>query len=269
MKDFTCPRRFYHSHYQGLEPIEKALPLDMGSCADGLLQLIHGGEGISAKTFIDYFEPLMDDREELRPWQYAMWGLFEGYVERGYGDMKGECQVPFTWFLDGYPRIKGYADLVLTHEYHIGYEFKYTSRVESYNKFTVSQQLGCYFLGLPDLQRITLRAIAVPQLKQGKNESGADYRDRVKADFLARPGHYINDANYWRSEFDLEAVKERARRIAQSIHSFANEGINGFYQVIGPETCFTPSRCNYLSICESGVVSETIYKCREKTEDRR
>ena len=265
MKDFVCPRKFYHSYIQGLEPVDKALPLLMGSVADSLLQMIHGENStVDLPSFFSQFKNPVDEDEDFKPWLYAMWGLFQGYISKHYGDTKGSVQVPFEWFHPGYPRIRGFADLVSSYEDHIAYEFKYTGRPDSYTKFSISQQLGTYFLGIPQLQRITLRAIQVPQLKQSSKESGEQYRDRVYLDFCGRPGYYIHDSHYWRTEFDLEAIKERARRITRTIHSFCNEGIAGFYQNIGPETCFAANgRCNYLSICESGVISETIYRKRE------
>ena len=262
MNSFVCPRKYYWSNIAGLEPVEKALPLEMGTVADKLLQIIHGQN--DPVDFAGFFAPYRDDKEELKPWQYAMWGLFEGYASNDrFNGLKGNCQVEFNWRENGYPQIHGFTDLVTIGEDQIGYEFKYTQRPESYTKFTVSMQLATYFIGSPHLQRITLRAIQVPMLKQSAKETGVQYKDRVKLDFCGRPNHYINDTHYWRTEFDLGEVKERAKRIASTIRLFINQGgKEGFYQQIGPHTCFSPSRCNYLNICESGVVSENIYRKR-------
>lgn len=266
MNSFVCPRRYYWSNIAGLEPIEKALPLEMGTVADKILQLIHGQS--SPIDLPAFFAPYRDEKEELKPWQYAMWGLFEGYsADDRFNGLKGDCQAEFNWKEADYPQIHGFTDLVTFGDNDkgnmIGYEFKYTQKPDSYTKFTVSMQLATYFIGMPKLQRITLRAIQVPMLKQSAKETGAQYKDRVKLDFNGRPNHYINDTNYWRTEFDLGEVKERAKRIANTIRTFINMGgKEGFYQQIGPHTCFSPSRCNYLSICESGVVSENIYRKR-------
>jgi hypothetical protein len=266
MKDFVCPRRFYWSYISGLEVIEKALPLTMGTVMDKILRHVHSDQPYSIHQLIDPSMTTKDDLPDLKPWQWAIWGLTLGYIEKGYGEVKGNPQVEFRWMEEGYPQVHGYVDLVSTYEDHIAYEFKYTGRPDSYTKFTVSQQLATYFLGIPRLQRVTLRAIQVPQLKQGAKETGEQYRDRVKLDFVSRPAHYVNDTSYWKTEFDLDEIKQRARRISQSIHSFINEGgqsPSAFYQMIGPETCFAgQGRCNYLEICSSGVVSETIYKKR-------
>lgn len=117
-------------------------------------------------------------------------------------------------------------------------------------------------------ERITLRAIRAPQLRLGKEETLASYHERVSIDVKRRPKYYVIDTNYYRNEFDLDAVKIRAKRVAEDIRRYLEwcDSKESFFQTIGPSTCFMSSPCPYISICESGVISPIIYSRREAKE---
>jgi hypothetical protein len=213
----------------------------------------------------------LEDELGIYPVQIdAILGLIQGYEEKEFNTLKGKTQSHFRWREDGCPQVTGYLDLEVYDE-KIAYEFKYTSKPDAYsNKFVIQDQLATYFLGKPNLERITLRAIRVPELRLAKNESHKDYRERVRQDFISRPLFYIHDYNYWRNEFNYNELREKYRMISQEILSLIDKGGQKyFYQSNGPNTCFGETtgtavgNCEYLNICESGVVSDQLYKKRE------
>ena len=151
----------------------------------------------------------------------------------------------------------------------IAWEFKFSSHPERLIRHSLSLQLGTYFLGCPTLQRITVRGIRFPELRQHKNETLEDYIDRLYKDIKARPAHYIMDTTYWRTEFDLKETQAEVRRIYQDIKTYAKEGREGYYKnLMG---CYAPVPCAYLPLCEIGVkdykdsiLTSAMYKPREE-----
>jgi len=290
IRNSICKRKLYWSYIAGIQLIIKPLPMRLGEIAGEFLNDFHSqptekppngykwckygnhwhilGASYNCKEGIKLDD--LKDSEGNLPYQImAMLGLFKGYKEKEFNSMKGIVQARFEWFEEGYPHIIGYMDLKTYDK--IGYEFKYSSRPDAYKeKFIIQDQVATYFLGNPTLKRITVRAIQVPQLKLAKNEGLEDYRDRVYQDFLNRPLHYINDTSFWRNEFNYDEIREKYKMIANEIQRFIEMGgMKYFYQSNGPNTCFgetmgtAVSNCEYLQICESGVVSDQLYKRRE------
>jgi len=266
IRDSFCKRKLYWSYIAGIQLVIKPLPMKLGEIAGQILNLLHNGETTLIETF--NLDSLKDGDGNL-PFQImAMLGLFKGYKEREFNSIKGITQSRFEWREEGYPHIIGYMDLKTYDK--IGYEFKYSSKPDAYKeKFIIQDQVATYFLGNPTLERITVRAIQVPQLKLAKNESLENYRDRVHQDFLTRPLHYINDTSFWRNEFNYDEIREKYKMIANEIQRFIEMGgLRFFYQSNGPNTCFGDttgtmmSNCQYLQICESGVVSDQLYRKR-------
>lgn len=273
IRDSFCKRKLYYSYICGIELIVKPLPMRLGEIAGKYLDYLHNQIQSTPPTnfppsIVPYFIKLKDEDGNLPIQIEALIGLFQGYHEKEFDSTKGQTQAYFQWMEEGYPQIHGYIDLV---EETWGYEFKYSSRPEIYNsKFIVQDQIATYFLGDPSLERITLRAIQVPQLRLGKNETHENYRERVHQDFLSRPLYYIKDYNFWRSEFNYDELREKYKMIANEILGFIElGGKKYFYQSNSPNTCFGEttgtgiSNCEYLDICNSGVVSDQIYKKRE------
>jgi hypothetical protein len=267
IRDSYCKRKLYLSYICGYQLIVKPLPMRLGEIAGDFLNYYHDKDEKYPFPNLSKFE----DEEGVLPVQLeAMTGLFRGYTTKEFDSMKGAVQPYFQWMEEGYPQIHGYMDLVIYDE-KIGYEFKYSKRPEAYStKFIVQDQIATYFLGFPHLERITLRAIQVPDLRLGKNETHEIYKERVYQDFMSRPLHYINDTNFWRSEFNKDELREKYKMIAQEILRFIELGrMKYFYQSNGPNTCFgettgmAVNNCEYLDICTSGVVSEQLYKKRE------
>jgi len=262
-----CNRSFWYDRICGLELKTIPLPMLQGRIASEILSRLHSSEikNFSPKDHTrSYFHQLQTEEEKSDlPLSalVAMAALFEVYIELGKAEEKGKTEYPFTLKLPDYPVIIGFIDN-LVEPMNFAYEFKYTKSPDFYHKFNISDQISTYFLGVPNLQRITVRKIQVPQLKFGRNESLKSYYDRVVNDVRARPNHYWSDDHYWRTEFDLDSLLKKLQQIAKEIVMKLDLGIEGFYQ--DPRACFTPPpKCPYYSICDSGVISPDIYTKKE------
>jgi len=272
IRNSICKRKLYWSYIAGIQLIVKPLPMRLGEIAGKMLDYLHNEKMVNCfpvKLYPAMIDSLKDGDGNL-PYQImAMLGLFKGYHEREFDSMKGITQSHFKWSEEGYPHITGYMDLKTYDK--IGYEFKYSLKPDAYSeKFIVQDQLATYFLGNPMLERITMRVIRVPGLRFAKNETPEDHQERVYKDFLNRPMHYVIDTSFWRSEFKYDEIREKYKMIASEIQRYIElGGMKYFYQSNGPNTCFgettgtNVSNCEYLPICESGVVSDQLYRKRE------
>jgi len=195
------------------------------------------------------------------------------YASSHYAEEKGRTQAEFLWREPDYPAIHGFLDML---NKTWAYEFKYSANPDWYgSKFAVSDQLACYFLGIPDLQRITLRAIQVPTLRTKKDETPEQYQQRIIEDMERQPQHYIVDRNYFRTEFvqDMVEVKEKARfmvrEIANAIESLSGGGFFSFWQ--NKASCFRPRPCMYLPLCETemgGLINQAVLETQYTQRDK-
>jgi hypothetical protein len=253
------------SWIEGLKLIDPTVRLIMGKIASQVLGEVHKKEGSIneafdiIKAYQDKFKDLSFDKSEIPRELLLMEGFFLAYCTLVYAELKGETEKEFIFQEPEYPRVHGFTDLVCL-DGTAGYEFKYSASPEFYmKKFIMEPQLGIYFLGNPELQRITVRALRVPNFKKGKEETKEDFVSRVKKDVLRQPNHYIMEMSFWRNEFDLELLKEKLRLTAQEMYSLGSDK-EKYYQTSNRDNCF---KCQFIDVCSSGVVSKTIYKKRE------
>jgi hypothetical protein len=181
---------------------------------------------------------------------------------------KGVPEYEFLWKDLDYPAVHGFLDLVRMDadgNPSYGKEFKYSTNPDGWSKFTLYNQLGTYFIGLP-VQRIEVVVFKVPYLKmstKGKNkETWEEFRDRVYEDVKTHPREYVNSQSFFRGEFDLEEVKKRYQVITKELYDRLEGGKDSFYMTDNRMTCFN---CDFKEICENdGIVSEQLYKKKER-----
>ncbi len=260
----ACKRKYYYSAILGIELVKPPIRMQMGRIASDLLDVIHN-QGSSYVQIDRYFDQFAIGDDELNNELAAARGLFKAYIKLPASEMRGKTQCHWEWSEDGYPKLHGYLDVLEIET--IGWEFKYTARPINFTKFTISDQLSTYFLGNPELQRMTLRTIQVPMLRRSKEEDIEDFAERITKDVLSRPRHYVNDSNYWRNEFNLDEVKDKSKWLVAEIKEYADHGIYRFYQ--NRQACFFPSQCQFYQICDSGVISEQLYRKRENRKNEK
>jgi len=251
----------------------------LGRIAAEILEKLHSKKSgdFDYRDIINQYKTQFEEEygsDKLPTALIAMEAFFSAYIDLGYPEMKGETEYRFEIQEPDYPHITGYLDM-LTYETHIGHEFKYTGSPGWYDLFTVKEQLGMYFLGVPGLSRISLRLLVRPQLKMAKNEGEEGYRERICNDMKSRPTFYIRDRSFWRNEFDEDVLLERLKIISGEIVRYCQGGIESFYPSI-PPVCFQVEerQCEFLNICNSGTISEGLYQKKEssgrpKKEDKK
>jgi len=256
----ACRKRWKLS--REYEMIEKPIRMMMGDIASQCFDAIHTGDGWKP-IITSYIQGLhVQDEEDSYKLQEltGLYSLLEYYSASAYGEMKGIAQKEANLDLDNGWYLTGKLDLYID---AIAYEFKYTGRPDGYSKWVLEDQLSTYFLMLRELQRITVRLITVPSIRLGKKEPIEEYAKRISIDVGRRPRHYINDVNYWRNEFDLDAHRDRITRITEEI-----DAERLFYPTSYRTACFMPGPCEFLPACESGAISEELYKRKETSNEK-
>lgn len=260
-----CPRKYYLNTIKGLQMVKPPIRMLAGRVMSECLDVIH--DVTPTKTVLEvlnkykdmYQDP--DDTDKVVVELCKIEGFIRAYIEHPVSEEKGKTQYEFKWrYGEGYPVIHGYMDMARCIDGKGGYgmEAKYTSH-DNWLKFVVYGQISTYFLGT-DLERIFLRLLKVPALKPKKGEGIKDYTERVYDEVSGSIKGYVVDVNYWRSEFDLDMIREKYRVIANEIAGRLDGGEQAFYQTENQDSHF---RCEYLPICSSGVISDQLYIKRE------
>jgi len=280
-----CHRKFFWGWYHGLQLVEKSWPLQRGGWASKILGWLHSSKLTSEEAVSKYkifIEELIkqttnpEDENKLYGhidiWK--MKAIFDVYIEMEMHTLKGTTEYEFRWNEPDLPKVHGFIDLVEFVAYdHFGYEFKWTSDADNYRKFVIEDQLRAYFIGDPDINRMTVRCFVPPDTRQKSNtkkqlgESIFDFYERMMVDIRkTATERYFVDRTYWRTEFDLEDYKNKAARTAKEIINYLKEGgIEPFYQ--NKKACDHPFNCDFKSICENGIkdpFAMEIYKRRNK-----
>jgi hypothetical protein len=149
-------------------------------------------------------------------------------------------------------------------------EWKLSSYPDSYFKLTnIHQQCGTYLYSTPAWEYVDMMVTRYPQLKTGKgakeNESIEEYQERIYQDIISRPSYYFLGYNrtthtfgkrFWRKEFDLAHIENSYRWGFQEIRdTIKRESWYG-----NKFSCDNPQPCQYLDICKTGGISETVYR---------
>ncbi len=274
IKDYAqCHRKFYLAHVQGLEPIEKNRALTLGSLAAIIIGMLHAS--IDKDTAVNRYKTLInaeiektidpEDGEsvgDLSLW--AMKAMFDAYIENDIHSLKGVTEKRFLWNEPGYPRVKGFIDLVDI--YGFGHEFKYTQSPDWYDRFTMQDQLSSYFVGDPEIIRFDLHLLAYPTIRFKKSETITQLYERTKNQIVkASTAVYFIHRSYWREEFDLNAYKNKAKMVCEEIMKYLDMAAESnmdpmypFYQDFS--SCKCPFECDFIDICRTGVVPYNLFR---------
>ena len=172
-------------------------------------------------------------------------------------------------------KIKGFYDRKYE-KYFV--EDKLSARPDNYlDVWFIQSQIGAYFLADPSLEYCIMEIARVPDLKsvgRFKEESPEQYEERAYQDIISRPSFYFlgwdketkrYGKKYYRSEFDLESIRDRFRIVSIMIHDCA--GFNGFYRNDRCCSAILPGiPCEMKAICRSGNMSEEVFKIKNKVD---
>jgi hypothetical protein len=172
---------------------------------------------------------------------------------------------------DGY-NVVGYLDRAYDDHF---VEVKISVRPDYYlDPFNISYQVGTYFLANPQWKYVIMEVARIPGLKwDSDNENLSQYEARLTKDIMKRapmyfPGLKRKECSYgrtfFRSEFPLDEIKRTYEIVGQEIKDAVNSGDRStFYKSFN---CSSPYPCEYLPICQNGIVSNTLFKMRNTGE---
>jgi hypothetical protein len=274
-----CRRAWMLDYVEGIQrrPAFLGNPLKLGSVWDRVMQHAFSiGEwdmdvGLSIiDELYDYYQLDEKDRAKLRALVRAL-AILEFKPEHCRVDVWTEhfdeqMELHISGKLDAKP---------IRPDAKYFYEFKLTTRPDWYEDLkNLESQIASYFLFDPSIEFVVMVNTRVPDLKQRgvkTDEDPAGYEERVYDDILRRPGHYFyhwdNQKKRWGSpfyarEFDMADLKKRYKFIALEI----KEAIQRDALYANPAACLNPGPCNFIDICKTGGVSETIYTKKSKLE---
>lgn len=282
-----CHRKFYWNWLVGIEVIDKSWAVKLGSHAAKILDWLHDVNTENAvQLYEDYIQDLIRETtdpedEEKKYGHIDIWkmkAMFDAYIKLDFHTVKGITEYEFKWNELEIPRVHGFIDFVhlVTYDEHFGYEFKWTGNPDNYGKFENGEQYMSYFIGDPKITRMTNRCFVSPHVspkkatKKQSSESIFDFYQRVYDDVLqTNLTKYFIDRTYWRSEFDLDAYKAKAKRVAIEIMKYIDEGsIEPFYQ--NRKACRNPFICDFLRICENEISKPwEMTNCYKKRGDKK
>lgn len=283
-----CHRKFQLGWLIGLELIEKSWAIKLGTHAATILGWLHNSQieiPAAVELYKDYIESLIkettdpedSERKYGHPDIWKMKAMFDAYIKLDFHTMRGITEYEFRWNEIEVPKVHGFIDLVelVTYEKHFGYEFKWTGNADHYGRFQNGEQYMSYFIGDPKIERITNRCFVPPLVspkkatKKQSSESIFDFYQRVYDDVIQmNKTKYFIDRTYWKSEFDLEAYKVKAKRVAMEIMRYIDEGGNEpFYQ--NRKACMSPFRCDFLPVCENDIQKPWEMECYQKRGERK
>jgi hypothetical protein len=107
---------------------------------------------------------------------------------------------------------------------------------------------------------MTYRIAKKPQKKQKKNESVAEYAERIKLDYIERPDFYFYELELRRSEEQMIRWRHEAWRAHEKALYIENDGVT----VRNTRHCTHFRRCSFLDLC-SGEVGVDSYRTKERT----
>lgn len=143
--------------------------------------------------------------------------------------------------------------------------------------YPLASQIGTYFLADPKLEFVIMEVILMPQQKILKEsakraiETPEQLYKRIYADLLSRPSNYFIGYNrlthkygkkFFPGEFNLEEIEDGYKQIV--IEILSARWSNNFYKNRKVCNFIYGHKCDYITICENGNVSENKYNIRSK-----
>lgn len=271
----TCHRLYFLKDIMGIRMKDPFVSpaIKMGSLWDACMQK-SSGQTVDIPKLIERYEMADRDVEKVKA-VYKAYRTLEIRSEES-PDIQSEISLCIN-LPDNPLYIRGFFDRRYPTYYE---EDKFTSRPDNYlDPYFISSQNSTYFLADESLEYCVMKPVRVPDLKSTKShdgESDEEYGERVYQDILKRPSFYFVGYNkakktfgkkYYRSEFDLEAVKNRYIHITREINlakTTMNEGGDAFYANDKVCNSVLPGiPCGLKSICKTGCLDTNQFEIRK------
>ncbi len=245
-----CKRKFYYSRIMGWElneinliPFNASIVYDLVAHAHGDVKFYLDRARIKQSHLSKHYEnKLPNECLYISP-------IIRAYRELGLNKQGSYVHFSKTLTANQFT-LKG--SVCLEYDDTLMY-IKYTKNNDYQTFFNIEYQAAIAFILFPAKSKIIFRCITKPQGNKAKNDSIADYQDRLHRDILQRPGHYFIDKPFYSGEFDTARVMEELLIHADEIKWRVSKGHMAYW----PQTrsaCFAYGyRCDFLSCCEARV----------------
>jgi len=264
MKAFCqCEEKYRLQYIQGIKCHDEELPLPVK------LGLTYGdfiGSTVSKERFYlaeyaERYHIYPNDLSKLK-------ALFRATRDlKLYPPKEGATAEQHITWPCGSHNISGYTDI--SYEDHFR-EYKLSARPDfQHQKENVSLQIGTYFLGNPEWEYADVMAVRLPGTKTGKkqysDELPSAYESRMYNDIMARPAHYFLGyirktgkfgMRFYRSEINLDHLRRRYNNTLKKLRFTIDNNAWGQNDL----ACHVPTKCWYMPIKKSGVVSDQLYQ---------
>ena len=235
-----CPRRYELEYIHDLKPVKTSEALSIGTSYHANVERIlrseaYDHEGLAGKM-AEAFEKYINWQEWTAiPEQEFRVRVGRGVYLKGKFDALTVDGVPVEHKTTGQSSLEKYID-------HLAYD----------------DQIAMYMLATKS-RRAVYTIIQKPTIRQGKNETEAEYLERVSAWYT--PEH-VTSVNVYRTAGDIESKREEIIYLSKQI-----QRTKMFWR--NPNTCaLTP--CPYASICliyEPGMQTVGFTKKERKNEE--
>ena len=262
-----CKYLFYNSWVKGWKPLKPNIRLLTGNLAHSFLGVLHADNDYDkdrARASIKRYEGQLIDPDsdsggllfDAKVTNYLLQGYRKACKEGKIRTFTGKSEHPLLAEYDNFT-LKARMDLRLIKEKEI-VDFKFVTNPDNYTFFTTRQQAITYLELDKSAEKITYRCIRKPKIKQSRNETEQEFLERVRRDIYNRPGFYVKDQTYYRSEYDFD---KRLREIGQMADELrANIDNEDFWYQSSSEYCLSPFKCDLYEACTSGVWAENLFQ---------
>jgi hypothetical protein len=284
----ACQRRYQHAYVDRLEPIRRKSSLSLGSAFAKAVELRDPKAG-AALLEGDREHLDQEDIDRLSVDMAIVEGAAKAYLSRYFfadfpiladesvpdGEIRtaGPMQEveylvrlrsPYTGAYSNTFDLHGRADGVVDHGSFLELtEDKLVGQIDavSVKKTRGDRQLslGAYALwritGKP-VRKVRKRFTKKPQIRQRKDESVAEFCERIRADYRERPDFYMHEETTFRDADDMLDVERSLWDWAEQRRAAQRRG----FWPMNTDRCHDHGGCDFLDKCFGGPDAEGLYR---------
>jgi len=275
----TCPMLYYLKDIRGISvrPSHTSSALKMGKLWDCAKQRLLG-EDIDMGAVVEEYEINDMDIAKVRAINRAYKTLEIGVDPKFTLQAEFNNEIVADGIYEDMPlriKTKGFYDRKYADHFC---EDKLSSRPDNYlDPWFIQSQVGAYFLADPAMEYCIMEVVRTPDLRSTgkfKDEGPEGYEERCYQDIISRPSFYFigfdrekkrYGKKYYRSEFDLDSIKDRFRIISVMIRDC--QGFDGWYRSDRMCNNVLPGiQCDMKQVCRLNSMSEDIYTIKQRKE---
>ena len=267
----SCEEKFRLRYLEGLRPMETKPHFSVGTGFHAGVELVNPDAGVQALREARGEPYTEQERDSLVRDSAIVYAMVEGALARwsSWPERKEVAfQVPLVNPLTGSKSrthdFGGVLDGLWMSEDSL-LELKTTSRLDRdyIARLDIDFQVTSYLAAASmltgrDIRRMVYRVARKPSIRQRKNETPAEYGERVIADYRERPDFYFSEVIVTRTEQDLE----RWRWEVWTLHQRVLDLKRGDFPIRNTRACLDFGRCAYFELC-TGQIGPEAFRVEE------